>query len=151
MHGRIASATVGGVLLFITAPGLAQTISPADHWNGEISGLVDRVEGSAVVLTSGRAYRYRTDVLREIVGPGDSVRLHRDYIIRGTETVYVQRGQRGRRWFGRGLADLSRAESDELEAARAQCRADWPADFVMQRYCIERQEEAYYDLRGRGR
>jgi hypothetical protein len=38
----------------------------------------------------------------------------------------------------------------ELGAAIAQCKKDWPADFVMQEYCIKQQTEAYRRLRGGG-
>jgi hypothetical protein len=37
-----------------------------------------------------------------------------------------------------------------LDAAIAECRKDWPTDFVMQEYCIKRQTEAYRRLHGGG-
>ena len=39
--------------------------------------------------------------------------------------------------------------SSELDQAFDQCRADWPADFVMQKYCMERQEEAFRAIQRR--
>jgi hypothetical protein len=37
-----------------------------------------------------------------------------------------------------------------LDAAIAECRKEWPTDFVMQEYCIKRQTDAYRRLRGGG-
>ena len=37
-----------------------------------------------------------------------------------------------------------------LDAAIAQCRKDFPTDFVTQEYCIKQQTEAYRRLRGGG-
>lgn len=31
---------------------------------------------------------------------------------------------------------------------KAKCIGEWPSDYVMQRYCIERQEKAYIDVYG---
>ena len=111
--------------------------------------IVDRIVGAAVELESGRAYAYRTDNLAALLATGDDVRLNRDYIQKvtpeGPVLVYVQpatsmRGPAQRRQL---------LGSSELEQAFAQCRADWPADFVMQRYCMERQEEAFLAIQRR--
>ena len=79
----------------------------------------------------------------DVLVPGDQVRLHRDYIHKvtpaGLQMVHVQRQSEFLR--GRWRPARSRVVpggGPGLAAARAKCRADSPADFVMQRYCIER-------------
>ena len=127
MHTRIL--TVFGVIaaLFVHGSALAQEpITPTDQWHGTVSGRVDRVVGAAVELDDGRAYRYRTDNLAELLTAGDDVRLNRDYIQKqtpdGLVLVHTQR-----QTFLRGSSQRT-LPSSELDQAFAQCRANWPAD-----------------------
>ena len=149
-RGLAVVITVIAALFVVHTPAEAQPpITPFDQWHGTVSGIVDRIVGAAVELESGRAYAYRTDNLAALLATGDDVRLNRDYIQKvtpeGPVLVYVQpatsmRGPAQRRQL---------LGSSELEQAFAQCRADWPADFVMQRYCMERQEEAFLAIQRR--
>ena len=113
-------------------------------------GIVDRIVGAAIELEDGRAYAYRTDNLAALLATGDDVRLNRDYIQKvtpdGLVLVYVQPAT-----FLRSSAQQRQLilGSSELEQAFAQCREDWPADFVMQQFCMDRQEEAFLAIQRR--
>ena len=140
----IAAAAVA-VAVVNTAPVSAQ-YRAVDHWLGSITGHVDAItfdRGTIITLEDGQSYRVRAD-LSDALASGDRVRLHRDFVQKMTEArttlVYYNRPSPTR---------VSLESNVELDAARAKCRADWPADFVMQRFCIEQQEEAFRDLRRR--
>ena len=132
MHPRLT--VVAGVVAAIlcTSSVAAQDAVPIDHWHGTVTGIVEQVsldsQGRQVVLLDNRkTYRVRTEAPPALTR-GDGVMLNRDFVV---------------------LVEPSTVVSSELAAARSRCRAEWPADFVMQRYCIEQQEEAYRAVGGR--
>ena len=135
MSTKIAVVVAALVVVTLHAwPVAAQNATPIDHWHGTVTGIVEQVRTDSlgrqvVTMNNGKTYRIRA-ADSPVLGSGDGAWINRDFVLLRAVPAAAS-----------GLAGLA--------AARAKCRADWPADFVLQRTCIEMQEEAYRDLVGR--
>ena len=132
MHARLTFVVGVVAAILYTSSVAAQVAVPIDHWHGTVTGIVERVSVDSqarqvVLLDNRKTYRVRAED-SPVLARGDGVWLNRDFVM---------------------LVEPSTVVSSELAAARSRCRAEWPADFVMQRHCIEQQEEAYRALGGR--